>query len=77
MRLHAHERGHLDVRGLLRCGCGPEFLGHNHGLGTLTRARSTEWAPVGRQHTGFIRTHFVYSDRMRCSFRCPGQSSSR
>jgi hypothetical protein len=63
---HRHGRGHLAPRGSLRCGCGPEALGAENPAAGLAGAPATTWAPLRRQLAGFVRAHFIYSDRMPC-----------
>lgn len=58
---HAHTGGHLLPGGVQRCGCSrptpePARIPFSPAL--------TDWAPVRGQHTGFVRAHFIYSDRM-------------
>ncbi|GAA5196223.1 hypothetical protein GCM10023346_28120 [Arthrobacter gyeryongensis] len=65
---HLHSRDHLAPHGALRCGCGPEALEPEHLIGSLTVAED-QWVPHGCQHVGFVRTRFIYSDRMQRTFR--------
>lgn len=61
---HRHGRGHLVSGGDLRCGCGPEVLGTDSRTADPADAPGTTWVPLRRQLTGFVRAHFIYSDRM-------------
>lgn len=60
---HAHERGHLDHGGALRCGCDPAELFPSNPQ-TRHDAAAAVWVPMRRQHIAWQRTHFIYSDRM-------------
>ncbi|HEY0189163.1 MAG TPA: hypothetical protein VGC67_16870 [Cellulomonas sp.] len=61
---HVHSRGHLALRGALRCGCGPDALAPEPRTAAPAATTAPAWVPRRRQHTGFVRTHFIYSDRM-------------
>jgi hypothetical protein len=63
---HRHGRGHLAPRGSLRCGCGPEALGAENPAAALAGALVTTCALLRHQLVGFVRAHFIYSDRMPC-----------
>jgi len=60
-RLHAHLGGHLGHGGTPRCGCDVAPVG---GGRELTGVVAPSWSPVRRQLVGFVRTRFIYSDRM-------------
>jgi hypothetical protein len=63
---HPHTRGHLDTGNRPRCGCGPEVLDADAYTTTHNGSPGDAWPPQRRQLTGFVRAHFIYSDRMRC-----------
>jgi len=60
---HLHGAGHLGAGGALRCGCATEPDGRLAGEAARALARP-RWSPVRRQLTGFVRTRFIYSDRL-------------
>ncbi|MFB9618325.1 hypothetical protein [Brooklawnia cerclae] len=66
---HAHTLGHLAHGRVLRCGCGPEHLPQTRFPGTESPDGFEAWTPLRRQHAGFVRSHFIYSDRCECSLR--------
>lgn len=65
--LHVHGRGYLARGSVVRCGCDIDVLA---GAVSVTGEFGADsWVPVRRQHVGYVRTHFIYSDRMLRAFR--------
>jgi hypothetical protein len=60
--LHVHGRGYLARGSVARCGCDIDVLaGAACATGDFGAA---SWVPVRSRHVGYVRTHFIYSDRM-------------
>ncbi len=61
---HVHGRAYLARGSQPRCGCDPDVLNPS-ASGELYLALTIEgWVPLRRQHVGFVRSRFIYSDRM-------------
>jgi len=61
---HPHTAGHLGPGGLPRCGCARPLSNPVSLPRPAVDGRG--WSPLRRQHVGFVRAHFIYSDRMGC-----------
>ncbi len=65
---HAHTLGYLTAGRAPRCGCGPDVLTEPADSGPAG-IRDVVWVPFRRQHVGYVRAHFIYSDRMLSASR--------
>lgn len=61
---HLHGLGHLALGRRPRCGCGSESVADERCEVHADAGPSPSWVPLRRQHTGWRRSRFVYSDRM-------------
>ena len=68
-RKHVHSGDHLSRGGRLRCGCGPENIDADFTSVASPSGDVTAWTPRQRQHTGYVRARFIYSDRMLSTVR--------
>lgn len=64
-----HGRGYLARGEEPRCGCGPDVLLRAAWSPQPRRVGRAIWVPVRCQHVGFVRTQFIYSDRMLGALR--------
>jgi hypothetical protein len=62
VRPHLHGRSHLERDGALRCGCGPAASADEAGCDPVWAA--AHGPLVRNQRHAYIRSRFVYSDRM-------------
>jgi hypothetical protein len=65
---HVHGLGYLARGYQPRCGCDPDVLPAIPWPNAAGSAKDDAWVPVQHQQTGYVRAHFIYSDRMRCAF---------
>jgi hypothetical protein len=64
-RAHLHGRSHLRRGGAPRCGCGPAApVEETHQVPPWAR-RADATVPARQQHA-YVRSYFIYSDRMLC-----------
>ncbi|GAA3661384.1 hypothetical protein [Microbacterium marinilacus] len=68
---HLHGRGHLGSHGQPRCGCGEDVLDGVSRFASADSFSATAWTPFRHQHAGYVRAHFIYSDRMLRAVRQP------
>jgi hypothetical protein len=61
---HVHGRGYLAHGKEPRCGCGLDALMADSPPLVALPASDARWMATRGQHVGFVRTHFIYSDRM-------------
>jgi hypothetical protein len=67
-RAHLHGRSHLGRGGAPRCGCGPVMPVEETSRGS-SRADCADAPVLNRQRHAYVRTHFIYSDRMARAVR--------
>ncbi|MDR1428484.1 MAG: hypothetical protein LBJ08_12130 [Bifidobacteriaceae bacterium] len=64
LKTHPHSGDHLARGGRPRCGCGAENLDVDFTCASSRCGEVTSWTPRRRHHVGYVRTRFIYSDRM-------------
>jgi hypothetical protein len=65
---HLHGRSHLGRGGAPRCGCGPATPAGETRQDPSWAVRAGAPVPARQRHA-YVRSHFIYSDRMAHTFR--------